>query len=516
MIGLFMRSIRWRLPVSYAVVALVAVISLGFILQTTLREYYEIQEFRHLQENARGVSFELARYYENQEARPPLEGQLKNLSFLAQLRIRLLDKNGQVMADSGSPNDRTMISIGAPSENMTYFYAGEAATPIVLPAQASITLFNVPAEQEDTLILSRPEQPDVIAFGVAGTPFGFGFNQPDFDWGSRSDQKVQMPVILSDNTLIGYVELSEGPAYGTQIVKNVQQNLLRAGIAAVVLAILVGLFVSHQISTPVLQLANVTRRMSTGDLSARVTLNRRDEFGLLAKSFNEMAGRVEHTILALRSFVADAAHELHTPLTAIHANLELAVSEPAEPQKNIFIHQALMQLKRLESLTNDLLDLSRIEAGIGKENRQTVDMGALLRETSELYASRADQSGITFCLDVPDEPIPVLGNEIQIRRVIGNLLDNALKFTPENGSVRVELRKIGERIQLRVLDTGIGIPAEDVPFLFRRFHRGRNTAAYPGSGLGLAITRAIVEGHRGKISVESSPQGTCFLLQLPV
>ncbi|MBZ0309524.1 MAG: cell wall metabolism sensor histidine kinase WalK, partial [Anaerolineae bacterium] len=246
-----MRSIRWRLPASYAVVALVAVISLGFILQTTLRDYYEKQELRHLHENARGVSYALSRYYENQSPDRSLEGQLKNLSFLAQIRIRLLDTHGEVIADSGSPNERTMISIGVPpSEDTAFFYEGSADTPIALPAQASITLFNVPPEQQDTMILSPTERKDEIAFGVAGTPFGFGFNRRDnIEWEGRSEQKVQAAVILNDSTLIGYVELSEGPAYGTRIVNNVEQNLIRAGVVAVALAFLVGLFVSYQIST---------------------------------------------------------------------------------------------------------------------------------------------------------------------------------------------------------------------------------------------------------------------------
>lgn len=509
MMSLSMWSIRWRLPASYAVVALVAVISLGFILQTTLRDYYEKQELRHLHDNARVVSNALANSYESPDAR--LTAQLANLSFLTQTRIRLINADGQVIADSGSPSEQTMVSISAPPpRDFSFSYEpGLFQAP-----QASITVFNVPADQRDFVFFPQSDPEKVLAFGVASTPFGFGLNRSDVNLEARSGQKVET-ALFSDNALIGYVELSEGPAFGTRIVNDVEQSLVWAGALAVTLSILVGFFVSYQISTPVLQLANATKRMSKGDLSARVSLSRKDEFGLLAKSFNEMASRVEHTITTLRSFVADAAHELHTPITALHANLELAVSEPIGGQKNTYIQQALTQLKRLESLTIDLLDLSRIEAGMGKEDRQTIDMVVLLRETSELYASRADQAGLTFDFEVPDEPFFAQVNERQMRRVICNLLDNAIKFTPENGSIHVELRKNGDFLRLQVQDTGIGVPPEDLPFLFSRFHRGRNAARYPGSGLGLAITRAIVEGHQGKVSVESSPEGTMFLLQLP-
>ena len=134
---------------------------------------------------------------------------------------------------------------------------------------------------------------------------------------------------------------------------------------------------------------------------------------------------------------------------------------------------------------------------------------------SELYASRAEQAGVLFQFDAPHEPVIAKVNESQLRRVVGNLLDNAIKFTPETGVIRVGIKRESKSVQISVQDTGIGIPTEDLPHLFNRFRRGRNAAAYPGSGLGLAIIKTIVEGHGGQVMVESSPQGTCFSLRLP-
>jgi signal transduction histidine kinase len=126
--------------------------------------------------------------------------------------------------------------------------------------------------------------------------------------------------------------------------------------------------------------------------------------------------------------------------------------------------------------------------------------------------------GLAFSLELPDWVATVRGNEAHLRRALGNLLDNALKFTPEAGAVKAGLRPAPEDnwVELWIEDTGIGIPAADVPQLFSRFHRGRNAAGYPGSGLGLAIVKAIAEAHGGQVAVENTSQGACFRLRLPL
>jgi signal transduction histidine kinase len=353
---------------------------------------------------------------------------------------------------------------------------------------------------------------------VAGTPYGFGFTGERDVFVSdipRSDQQVKTPMFNATHNLIGSIQLSDGPAYGTEIVNGVGRALIGAGVIAVLVAAATGWLVSRQISKPLLHLADVTHQMADGNLSARVALQSDDEFGVLAAAFNHMASQVETTVVTLRRFVADAAHEIHTPVTALHANLELAATDDDPVQRLTFVQRAQEQLKRLETMTNSLLDLSRLESGAIQEERASIDMSLLVAQVSELYASRAEQAGLSFQFDASPEPVIAKVNEAQLRRVVGNLLDNAIKFTPENGIIRVGLRCEAKAVQITVQDTGIGIPIEDLPHLFSRFRRGRNAAPYPGSGLGLAIIKTIVEGHGGQVSVESSPQGTCFSLRLP-
>jgi two-component system sensor histidine kinase MprB len=228
-----------------------------------------------------------------------------------------------------------------------------------------------------------------------------------------------------------------------------------------------------------------------------------------------MADRVEETITTLRRFVADAAHELHTPLTALRTNLELA-GETKQTDQQGFINRAHGQVERLENLTRDLLDLSRFEARAVEMELVPLDLTVLLQEIGEIYASQAEQVGLSFSLQLSNESMTILGSESQLRRAIGNLLDNALKFTPEGGAISLGLRRRPGTAQLElwVEDTGIGIPPDDLPQLFSRFHRGRNAAAYPGSGLGLAIVKVIVEAHGGQVMAENTNQGARFTVQL--
>jgi two-component system sensor histidine kinase BaeS len=295
----------------------------------------------------------------------------------------------------------------------------------------------------------------------------------------------------------------------------VAQGWLIASSVAVGLAAVVGWLISRRITQPVLQLTTVTQRMAAGDLSRRADVQRRDELGTLAHSFNEMADQVEVTITTLRRFVSDAAHEIHSPLTALQTDLELSVTEQDETRRHELIDRAQQQTIRLRELADNLLDLSRVEAAGVHAPRVPVNLNDLLRDLSEPYASQAEQAGLTLSFDVPQDPIELRSDPAQLRRAIGNLIDNAIKFTPEGGAVTIELRKTAGTIELCVQDTGIGIPEDDLPQLFSRFHRGRNATTYPGNGLGLAIVKAIVEAHGGQVSAANTSPGARFCITLP-
>jgi signal transduction histidine kinase len=230
-----------------------------------------------------------------------------------------------------------------------------------------------------------------------------------------------------------------------------------------------------------------------------------------------MAAQVEQTVSTLRAFIADAAHELHTPLTALQTNLELARDEKTTSKRSRYLLRAQEQAQRLEALVKNLLDLSRIEATESKFDLVPVDFSQLVREVSEQFASRAEQTEHEFEVDRFEENVSVMGNPEQLRQVIINLLENALKFTPKEGRISVALEAAENEAKLAITDTGIGIPAEDLPHLFERFHRGRNASNYAGNGLGLAIVKAIVTAHAGNVNVQSGPEkGTQMIITVPL
>ena len=258
--------------------------------------------------------------------------------------------------------------------------------------------------------------------------------------------------------------------------------------------------------------------MAKGDLSSRASLKNRDEFGQLARSFNDMADQVEATVTTLRTFVSDAAHEINTPLTALKTNLELAVNERNGIQREEFIQRAIEQNERLEHLANELLDLSRLESPQTIRNFEVFDLHDLIAQIAEQFASRAEQAGRKFTLVLPDREISMLGNRQQIQRALEDLLENALKFTQPEESIRLSVQLKDADVALTIADTGIGIMPEDLAHLFQRFHRGHNSTEYPGNGLGLAIIKAIVTLHNGAVDVESTGQGkgSQFSIRLPL
>jgi signal transduction histidine kinase len=512
------KSVKWRLPLSYAAIAMLATLSLGVVLLLTLRGYYAQRERVYLDSNAQAVSAVAASLIEEEAPPEVFQLQLNNLSFLSQTRIRLLDVEGRSLAESDEPG-ASRVSLGAvpvrePLPDGTepdlrsfivvldgpdYVLAAERET---LPLPAPFEVGTVSSSDGRGIFIER-------TMSVVGTPYGFGLNVDTSSDDRRSQEVARQPLQDADRNLVGFVELSEGPAYGNEIVSSVACGWALAGGVAVLLAAGVGWGASRRISAPLLALTDVTTRMAGGNLSARADVTRRDEFGALAHSFNHMADQVEETVVTLRRFVSDAAHEIHTPLTALRTNLELAPDDE-------FVRRAQDQVRRLEMLTEGLLNLSHVEASERAAAHAPVALVSLVQEVGELYASRAEQAGLTFDLTVLETSVTVQGDEAQLRRALGNLLDNAIKFTPGGGEVCVTLRQEGGWAELQVEDSGIGVPEDDLSHLFSRFHRGRNAAAYPGSGLGLAIVKAIAEAHGGQVRAENVDQGAQFTLRLPV
>jgi signal transduction histidine kinase len=525
-------SIRWRLPVSYGVIALLAALSLGSVMLLVLRSYYARQEQDYLLGNALALQPMIEKALQSELQEGLLQDQVDSLAFLSQTQIRVLDIKGNIIADSGMPHPNQVVAVlGASQREIPYSGPAnlpEDRIPFVIYSNKSK---NVPQmiPFEKGISASGPAPQTDMILSVSASPYGYGFVPAvQSDPTRRSSQVMSVLLITSNGGKLGVLEFSNGPSYGADVTSSVSSAWLVASVFAVAIAALAGWFMSKRVTRPVLALESATRQMELGDLRVRVDLRneRQQEFLSLASSFNRMAEQVENTVSTLREFVADAAHELHTPLTALQTNIELARDETlasgASAGENAsartrYLSRAHEQGQRLEALVKSLLDLSRIEAAESRSSLAPLDYAQLVRETGELFASRAEQTEREFKMRVIHEPVMVRGHREQLKQVLVNLLDNALKFTPRDGSISVSLERSAAEIRLNVKDTGIGIPPEDLPHLFERFHRGRNVSEYPGNGLGLAIVRAIVNAHGGSVAVQSeSQQGTSVSFSLPI
>lgn len=515
-----LNSIRWRLMLSYAAIALLVAFSLGLVLRSVLRNYYTEQEERYLQSNATRIGFITARLLEAKLPEQIIEDQSKSWSFFLQARVQVTGRDGRIIADSGVPEDRQMVFIKSSDPFEIPFGQSQSAPAPV----RSNEFFQIQVLRSDVTSTARPGQ-DVVIFnsnsvGVA-LPVDvamYGLLDPNAAAPARrSTQLVQQPILDQSGQAVGRVILSDGPAYGDEILQNVMHGWIIASAVAVLLAALAGWLVSNRITTPLTELTGITSRMAQGELSARAEVSTHDEIGTLGQSFNEMASRVEEMIGTLRSFVADAAHELHTPLTALQTNLELAREERDASARTRYLVRAQEQSQRLEALVKSLLDLSRIEAAEAKNDFLAVDLSQLVEEVSEQFASRAEQTEHEFEAGPIKDHVTVIGNADQLRQVVINLLENAIKFTPPLGMISIALQAGENEANLTVTDTGIGIPSEDLSHLFERFHRARNASSYAGNGLGLAIVKAIMTAHGGKVAVQStSTSGTQMSVSLPL
>ena len=530
-------SIRWRLPVSYAVIALLAALSLGSVMLLVLRNYYADQEREYLYGNATALQPLIEQILQSDLPEGSLHDQINGLAFLSQTQIRLLDTNGNTLADSGVPGANQVVAVsgGVPVAGNVMF-----SVPVNPPAnKGPILIYR--NDQSSPLPQIIPFEKQIppgksadIILSVSASPYGYGFvARADSDPTRRSSQTVSVLLIASDGNKLGVLEFSNGPGYGTNVVDSVITALLIASVFAMAIAALAGWFMSQRVTRPVLALEHATQQMEQGNLAVRVNLQNehQHEFLSLANSFNGMAEQVEQTVSTLRSFVADAAHELHTPLTALQTNLELARDETLAPHdlpskssagertsaRIRYLSRAQEQGQRLEALVKSLLDLSRIEAAESKFDLTPVDFSRLVQEVCEQFASRAEQTEHEFEASPIEENVSVMGNQEQLRQVITNLLENALKFTPRGGRISVAFKAAENEAKLTIMDTGIGIPADDLPHLFERFHRGRNASNYAGNGLGLAIVNAIVTAHKGDVSVQSEPRkGTQMIVSIPI
>ena len=300
---------------------------------------------------------------------------------------------------------------------------------------------------------------------------------------------------------------------------NTVRMQLRSVFAVIaVAALVVALFLSRVLTNPITAVSRTMRKMGKGDLSVRVPVQGSGELRELAENYNTMAAQLESLDKSRNQFVSNASHELKTPLATMKIMLESMIYQPDMPAevRADFMKDINHEIDRLTGIVTDLLVLTRLD-NRDEMKRENVDMSGLTRETIHLLTTAAEQKKQTLAEDV-QEGLTLYGDRSKLSQILYNLMDNAIKYTPEEGAVRVALKEENGNIVWRVSDNGIGIPDEDREHIFERFYRvdkarGRETG---GTGLGLSIVKQMVRMHDGTISVHSEPgKGSEFVVIFP-
>jgi two-component system OmpR family sensor kinase len=289
--------------------------------------------------------------------------------------------------------------------------------------------------------------------------------------------------------------------------------ILIGGLIALLLALAVGFYSAQMVAKRIRRIEEATRKVADGDFATRIPVDRSGQLGQLARTFNEMQRRLAELDSARKQFIANASHELRTPIFSLGGFVELLEEEDPSPEERAeFVRTMRRQIERLTKLTTDLLDLSQLDAGGIVIEPRDLDLSSLARDVAREFGPRADQRGSRLELRTPARPVAAFADPDRVRQVVRILLDNALTHTPEGTSVTVTTYAVNRRAELTVSDGGRGIPQRVQNRIFERFY---TADASGGSGLGLAIARELAQRMSGRIAISSSRRFTAFTLDLP-
>lgn len=326
------------------------------------------------------------------------------------------------------------------------------------------------------------------------------------------------PLTVNGET-VGFLLItqSDSDALQQEFFQSVNQGLLLGALAASLLALVASTLLARQLASPIRQLTAAARRITQGDSYQQVPVSSHDEVGELADAFNQMARQLDLSETQRRQLLADIAHELRNPLSAMRGNLEGLLDGvlPLGPEQVAIVYNQTLLLSRL---VDDLRLLSLAQIGKLSLERVPTDISALVSRVVDDFRPLAHERGSVLQVEMANSLPAVSIDSQRISQVLANLLSNALRYTPAQGQITVAVHRREREVEVTVADTGPGISGEDLPHVFDRFYRAdrSRSRAQGGSGLGLAIARELVKAHGGSIWVESTPgRGSKFTFVLP-
>ncbi len=549
-------SIRWRLILSYTALTLLTVVLVGALALALLGQYAERRADQSFRANAQAIALQARPLLAAPRVRQAdLEQLAVTAAFLGNVRVRILDSEGRLLVDSDESTPAAGATLSLRPHSL-FIPNPEGGLIFAMPPMNRRGM--MPSQVEGVILTDENGATGVITIqrfpGVFGNRLEFenesGSEQPSGNSDERlahrpapvwelifGGDEVANPLPISNlavsvpignpATPDGFVELSGGPDFVAGSLRSVRRSFAVAGVGVGLLAVIVGLLVSRGLTAPIRSLGDAARRMGEGDLSARAPVQSSDEIGQVATHFNRMADGLQASFAeleaerdALRRFVADASHELRTPITALKSFNELLTGPAANDRaaQAEFLAESAVQVERLQWITANLLDLSRLDGRLVALDRAAHDTGDLLDEAAAPFRALAAERGIDLQIHPPDQPITLVCDRARLLLALSNLLDNGLKYCAAGDRVEIGAAQDGGEVRLWVADTGPGIDEAEQPRIFERFYRGRTRtddgAEIPGSGLGLSIVASVVQAHGWRIRVESAVgKGTRFVIQ---
>jgi heavy metal sensor kinase len=314
------------------------------------------------------------------------------------------------------------------------------------------------------------------------------------------------------------LQLGQSMENHTRVIEVFRKVFITTMVILFALAVVVGWFMARRALVGVETVTRTARRISEGSLEKRVPVKKKaDEIDQLALTFNQMLDRIETLVTGIKEMSDNIAHDLKSPITRIRGIAEVSLTTGSSLQEyESMAAGTIEECDRLLDIINTMLIISRTEAGVTQLDRQKLDIANLAREACDLFQSPADDKGLTLAYSGPDY-ISVTGDMRLIQRMVANLLDNAIKYTPAKGRIDVTVSTGADQlVQIEVRDNGRGISAKDQEHIFERFYRCDPSRSQAGTGLGLSFAQAVARAHNGEITVASKiGEGSTFMIRLP-
>ena len=332
---------------------------------------------------------------------------------------------------------------------------------------------------------------------------------------------VSQTLLASDGEQIGYVVISAPMTQTKSFMLHASTLFFYVAVAAVIVALAAATFLSRSLVRPLGQMAEAARRFGRGELGVRVEESKKNtsEINDLARAFNSMVDSLESSERRRQEFVANVSHELKTPMTTIGGYIDGMLDGTIPPEKQQHYMQIVSgEVRRLSRLVRNMLDISRLQAMGVEESRMTrFDLGEVLGDVLITFEQKINGKCLNVSVELPDRPVWVKAERDGITQVVYNLLDNAIKFCPQGGSLGLKLEPDGGKARVTVRNTGPTIDPKELPLLFDRFHKAdkSRSADREGWGLGLYIAKTIVGAYGGDIWATSENGVTCFIFTLP-